>query len=204
MIGIYKIENKVNNKIYIGQSIHIENRYDWTSQEKLLKGISNDHLKNAIKRYGIGNFKYEVLLECPEEDLNEVEQLLILNWHTYDPRKGYNKTFGGGNERPNDETRNKISNSMKKYYSNPENRIKNREALNREDVKKKISKSNTGRKHTEEVKMRISETKKKYYQDPENRKKTSEAKKDISEETRKKMSESQTKRWKQYKRNNTN
>lgn len=27
MIGIYKVTNKINNKVYIGQSINIENRF---------------------------------------------------------------------------------------------------------------------------------------------------------------------------------
>jgi len=39
MIGIYGIKNKINGKIYVGQSIDIKNR--WTSETKL-------KIRNAI------------------------------------------------------------------------------------------------------------------------------------------------------------
>ena len=33
MIGIYKVENKINKKVYIGQSVNIKNR--WESHKKV-------------------------------------------------------------------------------------------------------------------------------------------------------------------------
>lgn len=49
--GIYKIENLINHKIYIGQSINIEKRF-------LVHKTSNDgcYIHNAIQKYGIMNF----------------------------------------------------------------------------------------------------------------------------------------------------
>ena len=45
MIGIYEIKNLVNGKVYIGQSIDIEERF---RSHKLRE--SNTHLKNAFKK----------------------------------------------------------------------------------------------------------------------------------------------------------
>ena len=44
MIGIYKIENKVNGKIYIGQSVNIENRWKQHMRE-LNKSSHKKHLE---------------------------------------------------------------------------------------------------------------------------------------------------------------
>ena len=49
--GIYKIENLINHKIYIGQSINIEKRC------KAHKTINDGcYIHNAIQKYGIMNF----------------------------------------------------------------------------------------------------------------------------------------------------
>lgn len=56
MIGIYKITNKINNKCYIGQSIHIEQRWE----EHLYKNSKCSLLKYALYKYGVDNF----VLKC--------------------------------------------------------------------------------------------------------------------------------------------
>lgn len=70
MIGIYKITNTINNKIYIGQSKNIKHRFQ---EHKNIKKEHNLHLKKAYKKYGIENFKYEILEECKLEELDEKE-----------------------------------------------------------------------------------------------------------------------------------
>ena len=47
MIGIYKITNLINNKIYIGQSIHIERRWSEHCQPSAKSLIAK-----AIQKYG--------------------------------------------------------------------------------------------------------------------------------------------------------
>jgi group I intron endonuclease len=72
--GIYKIINLVNNKIYIGQSIDIERR--WNDEKKLIS--VNSHLKNSFNTYGLENFKFEIFHICDKEMLNDYEEYFEL------------------------------------------------------------------------------------------------------------------------------
>lgn len=75
MIGIYKITNTINGKIYIGQSINIRRRWN---QEKRCAFNQNDTaynqlLSKAFRKYGIENFTFEVIEELSASALNERE-----------------------------------------------------------------------------------------------------------------------------------
>ena len=90
MIGIYKIENKLNGKIYIGQSNNIERRL----AEHRQKGTSSDiPVDVAIYKYGKENFTYEVVEETSLEKLNERETYWILKFNSIE--NGYNCSVGG-------------------------------------------------------------------------------------------------------------
>ena len=54
--GIYKITNKVNGKIYIGQSINIERRWAEERGNKDKSLVEQD-----IQTYGVNNFVFEIL-----------------------------------------------------------------------------------------------------------------------------------------------
>ena len=84
MIGIYKIENKINGKVYIGQSIHIERRW-----QEHCRPSTSSMIANAIKEYGKENFTFEVLEECSAEELNTKEEEYIHKFDCLVP-KGYN------------------------------------------------------------------------------------------------------------------
>ena len=86
--GIYCITNQINGKQYIGQSIHIEKR--WRAH----KSSKDDYpIHKAIQKYGEHNFKFEVICECPEEELDSEEIKLINLYSTVN--NGYNLTYGG-------------------------------------------------------------------------------------------------------------
>ena len=91
-IGIYKYENKINGHIYIGQSNCIERRYEQhlteSKSERAKKGIDA-----AIKKYGIKNFTFEIIEECPQEELDKREMYWISYYDSYN--NGYNLTIGG-------------------------------------------------------------------------------------------------------------
>lgn len=91
---IYKITNLVNGKLYIGQTKNIKNRW----YEHCLESVHNKKnqiLYNAMRKYGINNFKIEII-EGPIKNYNEREKYWINYYNTYlDRTKGYNMTPGG-------------------------------------------------------------------------------------------------------------
>lgn len=91
--AIYKIENKINHKIYIGQSIHPEQRFIEHARGNCDK---NTPIHRAFKKYGKENFSFEVLGWF--EDYNEKEKEYIIQYNSKIPN-GYN-IQPGGNEPP--------------------------------------------------------------------------------------------------------
>lgn len=95
MVGIYKIENKANGKIYIGQSVNIENRWKQHIRELNKESHRNQHLLNSWKKYGQDNFEFNVICTCTLEELDEKEIYYIDLYKTYNYEYGYNMTIGG-------------------------------------------------------------------------------------------------------------
>ena len=91
MIGIYKIQNLINGKIYIGQSIHIKARFNAHKSEA--RNGNTRPLYNAIRKYGVENFSFEIIEECSKEKLNEREIYWIKKYDSF--HNGYNLTPGG-------------------------------------------------------------------------------------------------------------
>lgn len=97
MTGIYKITNKINGKMYVGQSIDIFDRWRQHEQNHRLK-LSNFAIYRAFDKYGFENFEFSVIEETTKEQLDEREVYWIQTLHTYlkDPLcNGYNMTLGG-------------------------------------------------------------------------------------------------------------
>ena len=95
MVGIYKITNNINNKIYIGQSIHIKRR--WTEH---CQPSSNSLISKAIRKYGKNNFTFEIIEKCPQNQLNERENYWIKYYDCINPN-GYNISEGSDNKNNN-------------------------------------------------------------------------------------------------------
>lgn len=92
-IGIYKIENRINGKIYVGQSIHIEKRWSEHCQKS-----SNSLIGKAIKEYGKENFSFQILEEVEDITLlNELETKYIKQYNCLTPY-GYNIIFDDNQE----------------------------------------------------------------------------------------------------------
>lgn len=86
--GIYCITNMVNGMQYVGQSINIEKRLYQHIYSK-----SSSEIHQAIEEYGVQNFKFEPLIECSPNELDEQEVKFIRLLGTYE--NGYNQTRGG-------------------------------------------------------------------------------------------------------------
>lgn len=95
MIGIYKITNIINGKTYIGQSVNIEKRFKTHKTNAFNKKNKeyNKLLYRAFRKYGIENFIFEIIEECPKEMLNEKESHYIKLYNSN--INGYNLTNGG-------------------------------------------------------------------------------------------------------------
>lgn len=147
--GIYMIQNTINGKIYIGQSIDIELRFK-SHKNKLERGNhDNIHLQKSWRKYGKEKFEFDILCECEEEKLNETEEYYIFELMTYNDKVGYNKQYGGQSNRPTKETKEKLSKSHKG---------------------KNIGKNNNmfGKHHSDESKKKMSESKKGKYSGDKN------------------------------------
>ena len=91
--GIYKVTNIKTKECYIGQAIHIKDR--WVEHAKCGLGIdtpAGNKLYKAIQEFGLWNFSFEVLEVCPQNQLNEKEKYYIDLYNSYD--YGYNSTRG--------------------------------------------------------------------------------------------------------------
>lgn len=94
---IYKVTNKVNGKVYIGQTIQsIKDRwYRHCGKSGLSKAEMNTHFKRAILKYGKESFNIEILEEVDSSKLDEREKYYIKLYDSYN--SGYNSTMGGQN-----------------------------------------------------------------------------------------------------------
>lgn len=93
MVGIYRIVNKNNGKIYIGQSNDITRRF---AEHKRIGEKSRIPVDSAIQKYGKENFIYEILEECSIEILNQREEYWIKFYNAVE--NGYNCSNGGNQQ----------------------------------------------------------------------------------------------------------
>lgn len=109
---IYKITNSINNKIYIGKSSNIKKRLSQYSYMLKFNLLHNSHLQSSIIKYGRENFTFEILEFSNKENLNNQEKYWIDFYKSYNPKFGYNKTFGGDGLIATEEIKLRISNSL--------------------------------------------------------------------------------------------
>lgn len=118
--GVYKITNIINNKIYIGSSNELYNRLS-TYKCLFKKGkVHNKHLQSSFNKYGFDNFKLDILEFC-DLDLKVREQSWIDNLQPeYNKRTNVDFNYQVSHTQ---ETRNKISTSLKKAFINGEKTV---------------------------------------------------------------------------------
>ena len=84
-MGIYKITNLKNNMCYVGQSVDIAERW----KQHIKRGVGADtptrnKLYPAMLADGVENFTFELLEECPANQLNEREDYWQEVYHARD------------------------------------------------------------------------------------------------------------------------
>ena len=92
---IYKITNSVTNKCYIGETVQSNPLRRWYRHINSLKTSKGcPALKDAMKKYGIDKFRFEVLIICFDEDRYKYEREYIKKFNSQVPN-GYNILSGG-------------------------------------------------------------------------------------------------------------
>lgn len=127
MAYLYKITNKINNKVYYG--VHSLNKNHYFGSGLLIK--------KAIKMYGKNNFYKTILFEGSTEDCYELEELIV-DKQLVGNNNYYNLCLGGygGLKLTGDK--------LSEWKSGVAKR--NSERVWTEEMKAKISNANKGRK----------------------------------------------------------
>jgi len=164
---IYKITNKINNKVYIGKTKRSVRRRWYEHCYNAMNNYGkykNSLLYKAIRKYGVQNFTIEIIEENieSEEKANERERYWIKKFNSNDERYGYNWTAGGdggvglfGEKNPMYGKRRedliKLNKSRKGKKLTKEHRLN-------------IGKSRRGKKHSAETKLKMSLIRKKAWE----------------------------------------
>lgn len=139
---VYLHINKINGKIYVGQTHNIKER--WRGNGK--NYFTSVKFFNAIIKYGWDNFIHRVVRSnLSKQDADTLERNLIDELDTI--RNGYNLMEGGSRGNLSEDSLRKMSKSLKEGYAkHPERREKIRQkAIGRtisEESKHKMSLSN--------------------------------------------------------------
>jgi group I intron endonuclease len=181
---IYRITNLITKMIYIGQTKKDPNER-WRGHKSTIKcGKGCPILRNAVHKYGIENFKFEVLIICFDEDLCNYEKQYIKKYNSITPN-GYNANEGGEvggmfkGKHHSEETKKVLSEKSRGRYTNDQVRQEHGESVKKalqtsEKWKKAIAEGRVGKsggaakkklgtKTSEETKKKISESVKKYF-----------------------------------------
>ena len=158
--GIYKIENTVNHKVYIGQSKNIIKRLkDHTKDEH------NDHLRDSFEKYGLDKFSFEVIKQT--YDLDYWEIFLIQIYDATDNRYGYNISTGGQDGSRGEKWHQRLLETM----NSPEYKEKLRQVMDTPEYRKSLSDAQQKRWQSEEEKKKYSDICSNQWNNPEIRRK---------------------------------
>lgn len=188
---VYKITNKFNKKVYIGQTNDFKRR-KWEHNNMFNKGYhENILLQNDLIKYGKEAFSIEIIKECSsrQELIDEETKYInkyggINNDNTYnmqdkitanDLMKKLNSN-GQKGKKLSEEHKKRISITEKNYYANGNHKPTFKGKHHTQETKKLLSEKHKGTHLSEETKLKISEANKGKY---------------VSNETREKMRKTQ-------------
>lgn len=120
--GVYLLTNLVNNKIYIGSTGDSFKTRWKRHHQKLKSGTHNNvYLQNAYNKYGDDNFEFSILEITDTRDIAlDREQFYLDFYKSYDKVIGYNIEIKVDKSEISEETKSKISNTLKEKYNSGE------------------------------------------------------------------------------------
>ena len=186
---LYKITNKITGKCYIGVTVQPDCQSRWRKHINSLKYKEGcPLLKKSMKKHGVDNFTFEILIICFDEDVVKYEKEYIKKYNSQQPN-GYNILSGGQigdghvGYKHSPETIEKIKEKVRQFREKNPNYfetyrekhrkssehvdfsscVKNSEKFKKAMVKRKEQYANGTKKMTEEYKKKISEGLKRYF-----------------------------------------
>lgn len=134
-----------NGKRYIGITGR-KPQYRWNNGKNY---SANEYFTNAINKYNWENIKHIILYQNLTKEEAEQKEIELINYYKSNQKKyGYNIESGGNIKIPTQETKNKISKTLKTYKRNIKGQFK-----------KGCTPWITGKKHTKETKEKMSKAK---------------------------------------------
>lgn len=115
---IYRARNKLNNKVYIGQTTQgllvRKQGHEYSAKRYNTKGST--YFENALRKYGFENFEWSILCECynNQTELNICENIFISYYNSMQHSKGYNLREGGSTGKLSSTTIQKMRESLRK------------------------------------------------------------------------------------------
>ena len=143
----------INKKQYVGQTKRPDIQERWRQHRNKLVGR---HLLGAYTKYGVENFKYQIICICFDEDCDTYEEEYIKKFNTMSPN-GYNLKGGGHFSKLHPESVEKMKESLKKVWTEE----KRKEMSERF---KGVNGPTYGKPVSEETKQKIGEKSKKYWE----------------------------------------
>ena len=145
--GIYKIECCTTGVVYIGStSVSFKKRWRKHKQRLRHNYHENNYLQNAWNKYGEENFIFEIVEHI--EDINIVKERES-HWLSLYFSKGRDYCFNlsdhtdGGNTVKDEESRKKLSESVKKSYTPELREIRRKQAIDNNTIEQARNKVNT-------------------------------------------------------------
>ncbi|TFG10952.1 MAG: hypothetical protein EU535_07890 [Promethearchaeota archaeon] len=187
---IYKAINRINEKVYIGQTVSsrwnknvvpIEGRWKEEVSEAIRRdrnGANLRYIESAIIKYGPENFELaEQDIAHSQEELDQKERDWVKEYQSTNPDKGYNLTEGGLGGRPTQEVIDKLSNTIQDLWQDNDYREKQLEARkdlgHNEEFIEKMTELNRDRALQSEYHQKMSESIKEVWQNSDYQEKVS-------------------------------
>jgi len=161
--GVYKIVCNHTGKIYVGSSKNMKARFSVHKSDLKRGKHGNPHMKEMYEKYGINNFKLEILENCNESILKEREQFWIDKLKSYDDLIGFNVHKFSTHKKSiikiweDPSYKKKMSEKHKKRWKDPEFREKNLKGI-RDHHKEQFKKYGDYAFNTNEAKQKSKES----------------------------------------------